>query len=62
MENTSLVMNELTSIKNCMQVIQEKIEDISLSGDDLISTQKAEQEFAEGKTTSSENLKKEIGL
>ncbi len=62
MENDSLVLTELALIRKAIGVIQEKIEDITLSGDDLISIQDYKREKENGELFSEEQVKKELGL
>lgn len=62
MENQTKIMNELADIKKCVASLKEYLEDISLTREDVEAIQNSEKELEEGKTTSLENLKKEIGI
>lgn len=62
MENQTKIMNELADIKECIASLKEHIDDISLTREDVEAIQNSEKELEEGKTTSLENLKKEMGI
>jgi len=55
-------MKRLSRLQEDTVYIRGHIEDVALSEDDLLSLEEAEKEFKEGKTTSHEKLKKELGL
>ena len=61
MKNEQLILNELKKIRIDIDIIKENFEDITLTQDDLDSISEAEKEFKEGKTTSHEALKEELG-
>jgi len=58
--NAKEIMIKLARLQTDVEYIREHIEDITLTEDDLISLEKAEKELKEGKTTSLEDLKKEL--
>jgi len=62
MENQTKIMNELADIKECVASLKEYLEDIALTREDVEAIQNSEKELEEGKTTSLENLKKEMGI
>ena len=55
-------MIKLSRLQSDMNYVREHIEDITLTEDDLRSLEEAEKEYKEGKTTSLEDLKKELGM
>lgn len=60
--NAKEIMIKLARLQSDMDYVREHIEDITLTEDDLISLEEAEKEHKEGKTTSLEDLKKELGM
>ena len=60
--NAKEIMAKLTRLQTDMDYVREHIEDITLTEDDLSSLEEAEKEYKEGKTTSLEDLKKEISI
>ena len=60
--NAKEIMAKLTRLQTDMDYVREHIEDITLTEDDLSSLEEAEKEYKEGKTTSLEDLKKEMGM
>lgn len=64
MKSEQLILEKLEEIKKEVQEIKEHMIDIDtvLDQDDLKAIGDAEKEFKEGKTTSLEQLKKELGL
>lgn len=60
--NAKEIMKKLSKLQEDTAYIREHIEDVTLTEDDLLSLEEAEKEFKEGKTTSHEKLKKELGL
>lgn len=60
--NAKEIMIKLARLQSDMNYVREHIEDITLTEDDLISLEDAEKEHKEGKTTSLEDLKKELGM
>ncbi len=56
------MLTRLTRLQADLDFIKEHIEDITLTEDDLKSLEEAEKEYKEGKTTSLEDLKKELGM
>ena len=56
------VMTKLARLQTDMNYVREHIEDITLTEDDLEAMHTARKEFKEGKTTSLEDLKKELGI
>ncbi|MBI2671835.1 hypothetical protein HYX16_02785 [Candidatus Woesearchaeota archaeon] len=60
--NAKEIMKKLSRLQEDTVYIREHIEDVTLSEEDLLSLVEAEKEFKEGKTTSHEKLKKELGL
>lgn len=62
MTNDEIIMNKLESIQRGVIAIQEYLEDTQLTEEDLVALGDAEEEYCEGETISSDDLKKEIGL
>jgi len=62
MENESLIMKKLDAIELKIDSIEEHIGDVILTADDLDSIQEARKDLKEGRTTSHEQLKKELIL
>ena len=60
--NANEIMIKLARLQSDMNYVREHIEDITLTEDDLRSLEEAEKEYKEGKTTSLEDLKKELGM
>jgi len=60
--NAKEIMIKLARLQSDMSYVREHIEDITLTEDDLISLEEAEKEHKEGKTTSLEDLKKDLGM
>ncbi len=60
--NAKEVMARLSRLQADIAYIKEHIEDITLTEDDLKSIEEAERDLREGKTTSHEKLKRELGL
>jgi len=56
------IMTKLARLQSDMDYVREHIEDITLTEDDLRSLEEAEKEYKEGRTTSLEDLKKELGM
>lgn len=59
--NAEEIMTKLARLQADMDYVREHIEDITLTEDDLKSLEEAEKEYKEGKTTSLEDLEKELG-
>jgi len=59
---TKMIMDKLNEIKSELDFIKKHVvdEDKVLTEDDIKSLEEARKEFKEGKTTSLENLKKEL--
>ena len=62
MENKELIINKLDILKQEIDFIKEHIVDVTLTQEDINSLNEAEKEFKEGKTTSLNDLKKELGI
>ena len=60
--NANEIMIKLARLQSDMDYVREHIEDITLTEDDLRSLEEAEKEYKEGRTTSLEDLKKELGI
>ena len=60
--NTKEIMIKLSRIQADMNFVKEHIDDITLSEDDLESIKEAEKDLKEGKTTSIEDLEKELDM
>jgi prefoldin subunit 5 len=60
--NVEEIMTKLARLQTDMDYVREHIEDITLTEDDLSSLEEAEKELKEGKTTSLEDLKKELAV
>ena len=60
--NANEIMIKLARLQSDMDYVREHIEDITLTEDDLRSLEEAEKEYKEGKTTSLEDLKKELEM
>ncbi len=60
--NAKEIMIKLARLQTDMDYVREHIEDITLTEDDIMSLEEAEKEHKEGKTTSLEDLKKELGM
>ena len=58
--NAKEIITKLARIQADMNYVKEHIEDITLTEDDLEAIEDAEKEYKNGKTTSLENLKKEL--
>ena len=58
--NAKEIITKLSRIQADMNYVKEHIEDITLTEDDLEAIEDAEKEYKNGKTTSLENLKKEL--
>jgi prefoldin subunit 5 len=56
------IMTKLAKLQTSIDYVRDHIEDITLTEDDLRSLEEAEKEHEEGKTTSLEDLKKELGV
>ena len=59
--NAKEILTRLAKLQADMDYLKEHIEDITLTEDDLKSLEEGEKEYKEGKTTSLEDLKKELG-
>lgn len=66
METQSLknkdIEKQLIKMQSDISFIKEHIEDMTLTDDDLISIEEAEDDLKNRRTTSLKNLKKELGL
>jgi hypothetical protein len=62
MEEEKLIISKLDMLKKEVDFIKEHILDITLTQDDINSLQEAEKDLREGKTTSLEDMKKELGV
>lgn len=60
--NAEEIMAKLTRLQTDMNYVREHVEDMALTEDDVKSLKEAEEEYKEGKTTSLEDLKKELEL
>lgn len=60
--NARDIMEKLARLQSDMDYVREHIEDVTLTDDDLRSLEEADKEHKEGKTTSLEDLKKELGI
>ena len=60
--NSREIIIKLARLQSDMDYVREHIEDITLTEDDLRSLEEAEKEHKKGKTTSLEDLKKELGM
>lgn len=60
--NPQEIMEKLAKLQEDVNFIKEYIEDVTLTSDDIEALEIAEQEFKEGKTISSDELKKELEL
>ena len=56
------IMTKLARLQKDMDYVREHIEDITLTEDDLQAIKEAEKDLKEGKITSLEDLKKELGV
>lgn len=60
--NANEIMIKLARLQSDMNYVRAHIEDITLTEDDLRSLEEAEKEYKEGRTTSLEDLKKELEM
>ncbi|GEM_PF-3361326 len=60
--NAKEIMAKLARLQTDMNYVREHIEDISLTEDDLQAIEEAEKDLKEGRITSLEDLKKELGV
>ena len=58
--NIKEIMAKLAKLQADMDYVKEHVADLTLSEEDLADIEEAEKEFQEGKTTSLEDLKKEL--
>jgi len=56
------LMLQLVRLQKDMDYVREHIEDARLTEDDWLSIESAEVDYKNGKTVSSEKLKKELGI
>ena len=56
------IVTRLARLQADMNYVREHIEDIILTEDDLQAIEEAEKDLKEGKTTSLEDLKRELGV
>lgn len=60
--NANEIISRLVRLQASIDYIREHIEDVTLTEDDIQSLEEAEKEYKEGKTTSLEDLKKELEI
>ncbi len=60
--NAKEIMTKLARLQSDMNYVREHIEDFTLTEDDLQAIEEAEKDLKEGRTTSLEDLKKELGV
>ena len=60
--NPKEIIVRLAKLQDDMAYVKEFIEDITLTRDDLQSIEEAEKEYKENRTTSLEDLKKELDI